>query len=60
MSLGPHAQEEIDDLIEIEGFDYAMVYKTTFAGIKDKKFHKLRNAYLAAREALAEYVGATP
>lgn len=40
-----------------EGFDYAFTSYSTFEKIKDKKFHELREAYVAAQEALANYIG---
>lgn len=42
--------------IENEGFDYAFVHYSDFLEIKDEKFHELRKAFLAAREALTEYI----
>lgn len=45
------------DTIYEEGFEYAFVDYSEFNEIEDEEFHKLRKAYLAAREALAEYVG---
>jgi len=43
--------------IDNEGFDYTFVHYTDFNEIKDDEFHKLREAYLDAREALREYLG---
>ena len=53
--------------VENEGFDYAFVHYTNFNGeaggesksslVKDKKFHQLRAAFLAARTALIDYCG---
>jgi len=39
-----------------EGFDYCFVNYSSFDNIKDKKFHELREAYIAAHNALAEYI----
>lgn len=44
--------------IENEGFDYAFCGYSDFEEVQDAKFHELRIAYLKAKDALAEYVGA--
>jgi hypothetical protein len=41
---------------ENEGFDSALVHYSHFDEIKDEKFHAIRKAYLAAREALVTYL----
>lgn len=45
------------DAIINDGFDYAIQHKSSWKEITDERFHKLRDAYLAARKELAEYVG---
>ena len=45
------------DTIENEGFEYAFVDYSGFEQIEDEEFHKLREAYLDAREILADYIG---
>jgi len=45
------------DCIENEGFDYAFHGYSNFDEVKNEEFHKLREAYLAARKALAEFLG---
>lgn len=50
-------KRQVQDTIELEGFDYTFWGYTSFSDIKDPKFHKLREAFLAARKDLAEYVG---
>lgn len=47
----------IDGCVDNEGFDYTFKHYSEFPEIKDKKFHNLRREYLAARDALAEYIG---
>lgn len=42
--------------IDFEGFDGCFVDYSDFGEIKDTEFHRLRQAYLDAREALEEYV----
>jgi len=52
--------KEIDyvrETIEQEGFDYAFNDYSDFSIIKDIRFHNLREAYVKAREDLAEYIG---
>ena len=50
-------KQEIIDTIECEGFDYAFRFYSTFDGVKDSKFHKLRVAYVQAANALSEFLG---
>lgn len=40
-----------------EGMHYCFKYYSTFEEIEDPEFHRLREAYLAAAEALETYVG---
>lgn len=48
----------VEATVENEGFDYAFKHYTDFSdSVKDPEFHRLRVAYLAAREALVDYVG---
>lgn len=53
MSIG-----DVRGTVEEEGFEYAMVYYSDFAHLKDDEFHRLRKAYLEARKALSDYIGA--
>jgi len=41
-----------------EGFDYCFRNYSDFDEVKDTEFHKLREAYIAAANALEEYVNA--
>ena len=44
--------------VENVGFDYAFRHYTDFRDtVKDQEFHRLRDAYVEAAEALAEYTG---
>jgi len=53
-----HAEmEEIRNTIENEGFDYAFTGYSNFDEVKDDKFHELRQAYVAAADALKDYLG---
>jgi hypothetical protein len=48
----------VKNTVDNEGFDYAFVNYSDFKDdVKDEEFHKLRVAYLTARNALAEYCG---
>ncbi len=49
--------ELVYNTVESEGFDYTFTDYSSFKEIKDKEFHRLRQAYLDAREALAAYIG---
>jgi hypothetical protein len=42
--------------MEEEGMDYCFQSYSHWDEIKDEKFHRLRNAYLDAAEALERYV----
>lgn len=44
------------DCVNNEGFDYAFIDYSNFPEIKDKKFHELRQAYIEARNNLANYI----
>ncbi len=55
--LKPEDKISIQQDIEQEGFDYAFVHYSGYEDIKDDPFHRLREAYLAARKALSDYVG---
>lgn len=47
----------VRDCVENEAFDYAFVDYSHFEEVKDEEFHRLRQAYLEARKALAAYLG---
>jgi hypothetical protein len=53
----PKGWKYVLDTIENEGFDYAFTGYSNFEEITDEEFHKLRKAFLAARKALADYLG---
>lgn len=42
--------------IENEGFCYAFVDYSYFNEIKDEEFHRLRKAFIEAKEALEKYI----
>ncbi len=42
--------------MEYEGFDYCFRGYSYFEEVKDPEFHKLREAYIAAADALQQYV----
>jgi hypothetical protein len=46
----------IQAYIDNEGFDYCFRSYSSFEEIDDPKFHKLREAYVEAAEALEDYV----
>ena len=50
-------REYIRDVVDNEGFDYAFRCYSSFEKVKDEEFHKLREAYIVAANALAEYAG---
>jgi hypothetical protein len=49
--------EYVQTVVECEGFDYAFNSYSSFSEIKDVEFHRLREAFLAARQELADFVG---
>jgi hypothetical protein len=48
--------EEVRWKIESEGFDYAFRYYSNFEEVEDPDFHRLRRAYVAAAQALDDYI----
>ena len=48
--------EMVRHKIEYEGFDYALTSYSSWGEVKDKEFHKLRKAYVKAKEALEAYI----
>lgn len=49
--------EYVRFVVEKEGFDNAFSSYSHFEEVKDEEFHRLREAYLAAGEELADYLG---
>jgi hypothetical protein len=47
----------VRNTVNLEGFDYAFRHYSNFEEVKDPEFHRLREAYVAAAEALAKYTG---
>lgn len=43
-------------VIKDEGFDYTFVSRSEFEEIENEEFHRLRKAYLAARNELRRYL----
>lgn len=56
MSLTPKQIEQVRDVVDMEGFDYAFCYHSDFKEMKDKKFHCLRENYVQAARELREYL----
>lgn len=50
-------KEEIRNIVENEGFEYAFRDYSDFDEIKDEEFHKLRLAFIEAAENLENYIG---
>ena len=50
-------KQEVAFRIDQEGFDYTFMHYSDFSEISDSEFHKLRQAYIDAANALQEYVG---
>lgn len=48
--------EDVADVVEMEGFDYAFRHYSSFEKVDDKEFHKLRQAYVDAADALENYL----
>lgn len=55
--MKPKDLDYIRETVDQEGFDYAFTGYSSFEEIKDKEFHRLREAYLKAQKELAEYIG---
>lgn len=50
--------DEVAVAMDQEGFDYCFRNYSDFDKVKDAEFHKLREAYIAAANALENYVHA--
>lgn len=48
--------ENILEIIDIEGFDYGIVYNSDFEEVTDETFHKMRGKFLEARQTLKKYI----
>lgn len=49
-------REEVQFRIDYEGLDYCMIHYSDWSEVKDRKFHKLRNAYIKASKDLEDYI----
>lgn len=49
--------KDVCDRVNNEGFHYAFLHYSDFKEVKDREFHKLRKAYIAATKKLADYLG---
>lgn len=52
-------KEDVDIIISdinAEGFDYALVHYSDYSEIRHREFHKLRKAFLKAREILSNFL----
>lgn len=47
---------DVVECVEQEGFDYTFRSYSEFPDVKDRKFHKLRKAYVEAAEKLEDYL----
>jgi hypothetical protein len=47
----------VGDRINQEGLTYAIIHWSEFKEVPDKKFHKLRLAYIKAAKKLASHIG---
>lgn len=55
--MKPKDAAYVFNTIESEGFDYAFVHYSDFEEVKDEEFHRLREAFLNARQTLKDYLG---
>lgn len=49
-------KEDLKEIVEDEGMDYAFVAYSSFEYIKDDVFHKLRKEYIQASNNLDKYI----
>ena len=47
----------VREMIESEGFDYAIADLSDYQDIKDEGFHQLREEYLRVKDMLSSYIG---
>lgn len=52
-----HERERVRSAIQSEGFSYAFIHYSAFRDVEDPEFHRLREAYCIAHEALQAYIG---
>ena len=48
--------EYVAECIDCEGFDYCFINYSHFHEVKDVEFHRLREEYIAAHDALKAYM----
>lgn len=48
--------KKVEQCIQSEGFDYTFIHYSSFDGVKDEEFHRLRLAYVNAQEELLAYL----
>ena len=48
--------EDVNEIIESEGFDYTFVDYSNFEEISNDEFHELREGYLNARRRLKTFM----
>ena len=48
--------EEIQSIIDNEGFDYTFAHYSNFNDIKDKEYHELKKKFLDSRAELGKYL----
>lgn len=56
MSLNEEDKSYLTDLIDNEGFSYAMLYYSNHDNIQDDTFHELLTAYKNASDKLESYI----
>lgn len=54
--MTPENIEDLSGKIINEGFDYAMVYYSSWTDVKDTKFQTLLDHFLVARQKLIDYL----
>lgn len=57
VEMTPKEAQDVRNAVENDGFDYSFRRYSDFEEVKSTRFHELRNAYVAAAKALAEFVG---
>lgn len=56
MSMYNNTLDYVMDTIENEGFEYALVYYSSFKEVDDPVFHNLRETYINSRQELITYL----
>lgn len=50
-------RDEVQAVVDVEGFGYTFLHYSDFDSVEDKEFHKRREAFIKAADDLRKYAG---